>query len=239
MIFQVMDQVAIPFFHRKILGLGAEFAGGFVPGGGLALDLLGGIGGGKKKRPIDTSSPQFSGTITHIRHGHGLGSHIGSGRFAKAAVAAAGPSVLFAPESAGCAVPGTRRDPRTGKCTFFLGIQSGVDPTPVGDAVMGRYGAAMVPGNRVIDSAVCLRGMVLGNDSLCYNKRDITNKERMWPKARAPLLTGGEMGAIAKAARAAGKLERTTKRLQKIGLMKTSRKPITLQQAKRVLHHAT
>jgi hypothetical protein len=62
--------------------------------------------------------------------------------------------------------------------------------------------------------------MVLGNDGLCYNKRDIRNSDRMWPKGRAPLLTGGEMSAISKAARAAGKLERTTKRLQKIGLMK-------------------
>jgi len=86
--------------------------------------------------------------------------------------------------------------------------------------VMGRYGAGLAPGNRVINRAVCLRGMQLGNDGVCYNKSQITNKERMWPAGRKPLLSGGDMRAISTAARAAGRLERTTKRLQKIGLMK-------------------
>lgn len=121
--------------------------------------------------------------------------------------------------SADCVWP-TRRDPRTGKCAVFAGQQSGIDPTPVGDAVMGQYGAGLVPGNRPIDRAVCVRGMVLGNDGICYNRSQIKNADRMWPKGRRPLLTGGDMRAISTAARAGRRLEGATKRLQKIGLMK-------------------
>ena len=113
-----------------------------------------------------------------------------------------------------------RKDPRSGECRLFAGTQTGVDDTPVGDAVMGRFGAALAPGSRVVDRAVCLRGMVLGVDGLCYNRSSIRNSDRMWPRGRAPLLTGGQMRAISIAATAGRKLERTTKRLQKIGLMK-------------------
>lgn len=136
----------------------------------------------------------------------------------------------FAPSgNGGGCIPPFRRDPRTGQCKIFLGSQTGTDPEPIGEAVMGRYGSALVPGNRVIDRAVCLPGMQLGNDGLCYNKGNITNKERMWPAGRKPLLTGGEMRAISIAASAAGRLDRTCKRLRKIGLMKkpTPRRRIT------------
>jgi hypothetical protein len=120
----------------------------------------------------------------------------------------------------GCVFP-ARRDPGTGRCKIFLGERAGPDGgAPVGDAVMGRHGAALEPGIMTIDRAVCLRGMVLGNDGLCYNKRQISNRDRMWPRGRAPLLTGGEMRAISIAARAGGKVERTTKRLRKLGMMK-------------------
>lgn len=91
---------------------------------------------------------------------------------------------------------------------------------PVGAAVNGRYGAALEPGVVMIERSVCLPGMQLGNDGLCYNKGAITNKERQWPRGRAPLLTGGEMKAIAIAARAGAKVERATKRLRALGVMK-------------------
>jgi len=90
----------------------------------------------------------------------------------------------------------------------------------IGQAVMGRYGAAMVPGNMVVNRAICLPGMVVANDGLCYNKSQVSPKNRQWPPGRRPLLTGGDMRAISTAARAGARLERTTKRLQKIGLMK-------------------
>ena len=85
---------------------------------------------------------------------------------------------------------------------------------------MGIYGAGEVPGNMVINRAICRPGMVVADDGICYNKSQIRNSQRQWPRGRRPLLTGGDMRAISTAARAGARLERTTKRLQKIGLMK-------------------
>ena len=93
-------------------------------------------------------------------------------------------------------------------------------PTQLGEAVMGRYGAAVQPGVMMIERSVCDKGMTLGNDGLCYNKGSITNKQRQWPRGRRPLLTGGDMRAIGVAARAGAKLDRTTKRLRTLGMMK-------------------
>ena len=100
--------------------------------------------------------------------------------------------------------------------------------TEVGNAVMGRYGAALEPGVQMIERSVCLPGMHLANDGLCYNKGAITNKQRQWPRGRRPLLTGGDMRAIGIAARAGAKMDRTTKRLRALGMMKkppATRKP--------------
>lgn len=130
-------------------------------------------------------------------------------RFAPAALVSGGP----------CAIPGQRVD-QFGNCSFFLGEQLGRDDTPMGQAVMGRYGAAYVPGSMVVDRAVCLAGDVVANDGLCYPKKSITNKQREWPQGRRPLLTGGEMRAISIATRAAGKFSRTQKRLEKLGMIK-------------------
>jgi len=107
-----------------------------------------------------------------------------------------------------------------GQCVFGLGEQAGRDDTPGGDVVMGRYGAGEMPGNMVVNRAVCRPGMVIGDDGVCYNRSQIKNSEREWPRGRRPLLTGGDMRAISTAARAGRRLERTTKRLQKIGMMK-------------------
>lgn len=121
----------------------------------------------------------------------------------------------------------------TGKCELDIipgpgggGTGPVRDPVPVGDAAVGRFGVGMQPGIVSRTVRVCLDGMQLAKDGLCYNKGAITNAQRAWPKGRRPLLTGGEMAAISKASRAAGRLERTTKRLQKIGLVKkpTSRR---------------
>lgn len=115
-----------------------------------------------------------------------------------------------------------------GQCVPVGG--GGTDLTPgvttpaegAGQAVMGRYGVAMVPytvgqirgrdGVRPIRR--CLPGMVLGKDNLCYDS--LRKSERKWPPGRKPLLTGGEMNAITKAARAASRLHRTQKRLKKV-----------------------
>jgi len=89
-----------------------------------------------------------------------------------------------------------------------------------GVAVMGRYGAGIEPDveSRVVHT--CLPGMVLGDDDICYNRGQVPNKRRMWPKGRKPLLTGGEMNCITKAARAANRIKATQKKLKKLGLLK-------------------
>lgn len=136
-----------------------------------------------------------------------------------------------------CILP-FRTDPATGECKIFLGDQPGPNGeprqlgpgTPVGNAVMGRYGAALVPGSLIIDRAVCIAGMVLGDDGFCYNRSQIKNSERQWPRGRRPLLTGGDMRAISIASRAASRLTRTAQRLQEIGLIK---KPVTRKRIKK------
>ena len=105
----------------------------------------------------------------------------------------------------------------TQSCVFAgspLGAQEGGVP------ILGQHGAGMVAGSRIVDVATCNKGMVLGDDGICYNKRQISNKERMWPAGRRPLLTGGDMRAISIASRAGTRLEGATKRLQKLGMMK-------------------
>ena len=107
-----------------------------------------------------------------------------------------------------------------GRCRSPTSGEFGGEQFGVGAAVMGRYGAALEPGSMIVDRAICLPGMQLGDDGLCYNKAQISNKQRMWPAGRKPLLSGGDMRAISIAARAGRRLEGATKRLQKMGMMK-------------------
>lgn len=129
----------------------------------------------------------------------------------------------------GCIWP-SHRDEQTGKC--IVGTMAGRDvgPGEVGDAVMGRYGAAYFPGSMIIDRAVCLPGDVVGDDGLCYPRKSLKNSEREWPRGRRPLLTGGEMRAISIAARAAGRMTRTAQRLQELGMIQ---KPIVRKRQKK------
>lgn len=129
----------------------------------------------------------------------------------------------------GCVFP-ARRDPLSGECRVFLGDQSGRDDEPMGQAVMGKYGAAYVPGSMIIDRAVCLPGDVVGDDGLCYPKRSIKNSDREWPRGRRPLLTGGDMRAISIAHRAGARMTRAAGRLQDMGIIK---KPIVRKQIKK------
>ena len=110
------------------------------------------------------------------------------------------------------------RNPATGNC-IFPGSPRGAAVFG-GEAIMGQYGAGMVAGSQIVDRATCGRGMQLGNDGVCYNKSQISNKQRMWPAGRKPLLSGGDVRAISIAARAGRRMELATKRLQKMGMMK-------------------
>jgi len=90
-------------------------------------------------------------------------------------------------------------------------------PSPMGSSrVGGGFAPEMVASTR----SDCGPKHLLGWDGLCYPKRGFPNKDRMWPKGRAPLLTGGERNAITTANRAAKKIERTTKQLQRMGMIK-------------------
>jgi len=120
---------------------------------------------------------------------------------------------------------------RNGRCErsgFLGGLQraipggsTGLQTTGPGSQVggMGGYAPAEIPTSR----ADCGRGAVLGRDGLCYDKSSIRNSDRMWPKARRPLLTGGDLNCIAKASRAANRLKTQTKRLQKLGMLQRPR----------------
>ena len=109
---------------------------------------------------------------------------------------------------------------KKGFCRMPTSGEFGGEQFGVGAAVMGQFGAALEPGSMIIERSVCLPGMQLAKDGLCYNKGAITNSQRMWPRGRRPLLTGGDMRAIGIAARAGAKLDRTTKRLRALGMMK-------------------
>jgi len=120
---------------------------------------------------------------------------------------------------------------------FFPGGATGFE---VGQAwrgqeiVMGIYGAAEVPGEKLIRRHVCRPGMVLGDDLLCYNRSQIRNSDREWPRGTRPLGTPGEMRALRISARFAGRMDRTNERLQSLGLLK---KPTRSRPKKRARAH--
>lgn len=93
-------------------------------------------------------------------------------------------------------------------------------PDRFGEAVMGQFGAALQPEVFQATTRRCPRGSVLGVDGLCYNRRDIRNNERAWPRGRRPLLTGGEMRCISVASAAAKKLQKKQKQLEELGMLK-------------------
>jgi len=94
-----------------------------------------------------------------------------------------------------------------------------------GTAIMGRYGAGMEPQIFSRIHRDCLPGMVLGTDNVCYNRRDIKNAERKYPRGARPLGTPGEMSALRKAATFGRRMETTVKRMQKIGVLKKPSRP--------------
>jgi hypothetical protein len=98
---------------------------------------------------------------------------------------------------------------RTG--TVTVGGPGGFGPSMAGHA----------PEEKPVSRADCGRGYVLGQNGLCYDKRIIPNKMRMWPKGPRPLLTGGEMNTVRKAERLRG---RVTKAADLYGLHSHPRK---------------
>lgn len=103
--------------------------------------------------------------------------------------------------------------------------RTGFEDVPFGDAVVGQFGAGLEPAVYESTTRRCPRGAVLATDGLCYNRRDISNRNRMWPRGRRPLLTGGDMRCITIAARAGRRLETKTKQLRRMGMMKALPRP--------------
>ena len=226
------------FLHKSFIGKAiGKAVTTFVPGVGTAVNIVktgrGFLGGGRSRSPAARPTPSRTSTarvtptslaerelgkslkfpdapVSRFSPGGGgsrlrpvpstFGLHPGGG----VAVAPCDFPMETAPD-------GSCREPTVDRYGRPLGV---------GEAVMGRYGAALEPGVKIVERSVCLAGMQLGDDGFCYNKGAISNKQRMWPRGRRPLLTGGDMRAIGIAARAGSKLDRTTKRLRSLGMMK-------------------
>ena len=248
------------FIHKKLFGVVKKVASvgsSFVPGGTVVRAALGIIGGGGRVR----RQLQFAGggggggaggggcppgswrdSQGRCRLDRGANTPTNPIRIAGTGTDAAAVWKEFGDTgarttqaTAATCIPPARLDPRTGECRVFLGEQSGRDDVPMGETVMGKYGAAYIPGSMVVDRAVCLPGDVVGKDGFCYAKRSLSNKERLWPRGRQPLLTGGEMRAISIASRAAHRFARTQKRLEHIGMIK---RPATRRALPRPHQHA-
>jgi len=199
------------FLHKKLLG----FAAGFIPGGDIVeagLSLV----GGDSSRTRRAARPASLGIVHvaqhragidlagHRRHGH----TVASGHLAQ----------RFAPGTTPC-TGGTRRDV-DGQCRApGSPADRDIGGVMAAEAIMGRYGAGYTPGSRVIDRAICLKGDVLGNDDICYPRRNIRNKDRMWPKERKPLGTPGELNAVTTARRFSRRLQARQKSLQEMGML--------------------
>lgn len=112
------------------------------------------------------------------------------------------------PSPTGC-MPFSSGDP--GK-TMTPKTTNGAAP---GKATLGWYGAGVSPTTTTRTVRKCPSGWVLGDDGICY--RHLSRGKRMWDPGARPLLTGGEMSAIRKAARAAKRLDRTRKSIKKAG----------------------
>jgi len=224
------------FLHKSFIGKAVggavkKFASATPIGAAVTTGL--GIGtslfGRKRDKSVATNikfaTADFAGSGLHdATPHHGLGGRCLHGESSfdcarRVGTAAFGPGGNGGPpQRAPCDFPKVRDS--AGRCRTPTSGEFGGEQFGVGAAVAGRYGAAFEPGSIIIDRAVCGKGMTLGNDGLCYNKGAITNKQRQWPRGRRPLLTGGDMRAISIAARAGSKLDRTTKRLRSLGMMK-------------------
>lgn len=241
------------FIHKKILrGIGT--VAGLIPGGQIVSRVASRLAG-QPGRTTTTLGPRRTllrsqtARVTRFSEAEkDLGRRLKlEGQFGTQTLATSVRTRGFAggvdDNGDGCIWP-WRRDPRTGDCSVFIGRTKGPDGAgggfELGEAVLGQYGAGLRPGSMVIDRAVCGRGMQLGNDGVCYNKSQISNKQRMWPAGRKPLLTGGDMRAISTAARAGKRMDLATSRLQKLGMMKkpTSRRAVSPAEISQIRHAA-
>jgi len=225
------------FVHKKIFGgisAVAGLAGGFIPGASTLSAITGRLAG----RRAGTTVSAVPGTF-----GSGGGFSGGAKRVLSVTSVVPGSSL-----KAGTACPDGFELDADGRCAktgvrgaierFLPGGRTGfAEEGEFGAAQVGRFGAGLEPAIRSMETRVCPRGTVLGIDGLCYNKRDLTNRDRFWPRGRRPLLTGGEMRCISIAARAAGKIRTKTKQLQKLGMLPKATRRAPARRALAAGHH--
>ena len=118
---------------------------------------------------------------------------------------------------AGPCPPPLQRSP-AGNC-IYPGSPRGAEVFG-GNVIAGQYGAGYVAGSRIVDVAQCPRGTVLGKDGVCY--ANLANKNRLYPRGRRPLLTGGDMRAISRARTAGNRLANAKQDLLAIGMLKAA-----------------
>ena len=231
------------FVHKRIFGGIKGALGGILGGpsgvlGGAARGFLGGGG------PPAIVTPDSAGGCPRGLQNNGRGQCVPLGTVDSAGGCPPGftPVAGFCRPKGALAARVTTVFPQTAPPQDF-GIQgTGVGAEQqllgFGEAVMGRFGAGLKPAFFSQQVRRCPRGAILGapeadGTSLCYNRGQISNRQRAWPRGRRPLLTGGEMRAISIASSAANKLQRKQKQLQKLGMLKppTARKAAPKQLA--------
>jgi len=199
------------FVHKRIIGAVTGFvaggplgaASGFVRGGSTRS-------GGQPAAPSVVRAPVSSLTRQkRARRARALRLGVKPGSLSLQATSCKPP--LVRDVDGQCRFPGSPAD---------ISVGGAMAP----EAIMGRYGAALRPMGEHILHLECLPGMVLGKDELCYNKGDLKNAERKWPRGRRPLGTPGEMAALAKAASFGRRMENTVKRMQKLGVLSKPRR---------------
>ena len=202
------------FIHKSFVG---KFVGGFASKVIGGVPLVGGLassvfdrlrGAGASTVPAMTGCPPG-----FILTAQGCQPRFGTG-FAAPELA---PVSRF--QEAGRPADGRFPPPTRAQADIRMREGLAVDPA-AGVPVMGRFGAGTEPEIFMTDTRRCPRRSVLGVDGICYNKGDLKNADRWWPRGRRPLLTGGEMRAISTASSAAKKLQRKQKQLESLGLLK-------------------
>ena len=227
------------FIHKTLFGIGKKIIGSLPVVGGVletGLEIAGGLFGGDEAGtqgcppgfiPTPTGCVPRGGTVAMERRGLG-------GAFGGAA------RRVREEQPRRAAPPRPRFEPIP---TLGIGAPSGPNgrhperpPVPT-LAVTGQYGAGFEPSLISTEMLECPPGTILGKDEVCYNRRDLRNNERKWPRGRRPLLTGGEMRAISTAASAAKRLQKKQQQLRSLGLLK----PLPRAKAPKMLapgHHA-
>jgi len=203
------------FIGGGVAGAGAGVVSGFVGGGAPAATVCPPgfdptAGGGCAPRAVVVKVPGIRGIAQRLLPGGATGFQIQT-PFSEQPITVGRQLDVIEPRLRGRELMITPvSDGRTGAAG---------PAAPPGVAVVGRFGAGIEPFVRTTQIRDCPRGAVLAVDGLCYNRRDLRNSERFWPRGRRPLLTGGEMRAISTAAAAARKLQRKQQDLMDLGLL--------------------